>query len=71
MNENFIEVKVNKKMLKKIKCRIKNFILKTITAIAGAIFLLCLGAENHTAISIILFLLSGAWIALFARANGY
>lgn len=52
-----------------MKRKIKNIILKGITAIMGILFFVSIGAAEITWASSIILLVSLAWILLFALAN--
>ena len=53
--------------------RIRIFIVKTITAIMGIIFILCMCAADSEQLMpvVILMLISGGWLHLVAYANGW
>lgn len=58
---------------KRKKRRFKNFILKTISYIMGAVFILgaCALDSEGTPVPFLMVLVSMLWLTLFAVANGY
>lgn len=58
--------------MKRIKSKIKNFILKTITTVAGCTFLfMACALDSPSWIPFILCVVSAVWLVLFSYANGY
>lgn len=58
---------------RKRKNKIKNFVLKTVTSIAGIIFVLSICALDspNFVLPVVCLLVSGLWLAVFSWANGY
>ena len=54
--------------MQKAKIKIKNFILKSITSIAGFIWLAC-ALDSKSYIPTSVGVISGVWLVLFAYAN--
>lgn len=58
--------------MQKAKRKIKNFILKTITWLAGSMFFVSASAvDSESYFPTIICLICMAWLGLFAYANGY
>lgn len=56
----------------KVRRRIKNAILKTITAIAGLVFILSACAlDSDSWLPFIALCISALWLSVFAYANGW